>query len=106
MRGALDDRGTAGSSASSRLTCVSSGRCVRSPGCPSERSSGTAAICLSAMTFDHRARCCEALGISVEGVSTNAVRDEERRAHAAYVELIERTFWLMRAYGFSRIVAV
>lgn len=61
------------------------------------------------LSFDHRVECCRVLGVSVEGVAANAVRDQEFLAGwvpAKYVELVERSFWMARAYGFSRVVAV
>jgi creatinine amidohydrolase len=58
------------------------------------------------VTFDHRVECCVELGVSVAGVAANAARDHTREAGRQHVEVLERTYWMVRAYGFSRIVAV
>jgi creatinine amidohydrolase len=58
------------------------------------------------VTFDHRSACCADLGVSVAGVATNAARDHARGGGRQHAEVLERTFWMVRAYGFSRIVAV
>lgn len=58
------------------------------------------------LSFDHRSGCAQEMGVSAAGIVSNAVRDQARRAFAGYVELIERAFWMIRAYGFSRIVSV
>src|SRR5262249_3744559 len=59
------------------------------------------------VTFDHREECCRELGVTVAGQAANAVRDHERIGPGSetFVELVERAFWMIRAYGFSRIVA-
>jgi creatinine amidohydrolase len=57
------------------------------------------------VTFDHRVECCEELGISVAGVVNNALRDHER-VEEEHIELLERAYWMARAYGFTRIVAL
>jgi creatinine amidohydrolase len=57
-------------------------------------------------TFNHYEECCEELGVSAAGIAANAARDHARAAGRDYVDLLERTFWMIRAYGFSRIVAV
>jgi creatinine amidohydrolase len=61
------------------------------------------------LTFDHREECCGELGISVAGVAANAVRDQELLGAGTphkHVELIERSLWMTRAYGFSRVVVL
>jgi creatinine amidohydrolase/Fe(II)-dependent formamide hydrolase-like protein len=60
------------------------------------------------LTFDHREECCRELGVSVAGAAANAVRDHELIGWVPdkHVELIERSFWMARAYGFSRIVVL
>src|SRR5581483_8919342 len=58
------------------------------------------------VTRDHRDESCEELGIGSAGVAANAARDHARRAGSQHVELLERTYWMIRAYGFTRIVCV
>jgi creatinine amidohydrolase len=60
------------------------------------------------LSFDHREECCRELGVTVAGQAANAVRDDARIGAQSeqYVELVERAYWMGRAYGFSRIVAV
>lgn len=58
------------------------------------------------LSFDHRIEACQELGVSPGGVEANALRDQARGAGPAYVELIERAFWMARAYGVTRIIAV
>lgn len=57
-------------------------------------------------TFDHRVEVCAELGVSVEGVTANARRDHDRAGGRAHVDILERTYWMIRAYGFTRVVAV
>jgi creatinine amidohydrolase/Fe(II)-dependent formamide hydrolase-like protein len=58
------------------------------------------------LSFDHRVECCRELGVSLAGVAANAVRDHERIGPDSeqYVELVERSLWMARAYGFTRAV--
>lgn len=58
------------------------------------------------LTYDHRNKSCEELGISTAGVSANAVRDQSGSAGPQHIDLLERAYWMIRAYGFTRIVAV
>jgi creatinine amidohydrolase len=68
------------------------------------------------LSFDHRVECCRELGVSVAGVAANAVRDDDRvgqsspdhesHGNDAYTELLERSMWMIRAYGFTRIVVL
>jgi creatinine amidohydrolase len=57
-------------------------------------------------TFNHYEECCEELGVSAAGVGANAARDHARMAGRDHVVLLERAFWMIRAYGFTRIAAV
>ncbi len=57
-------------------------------------------------TFDHRLDCCRELGVSVAGVEANAMRDQRAGAGGQHAALLERNYWMLRAYGFTRIVAV
>jgi hypothetical protein len=60
------------------------------------------------LSFDHRDECCRELGVAVAGIIGNAVRDHKRIGprNEEYIELIERSLWMARAYGFSRIVVL
>ena len=57
-------------------------------------------------TYDHRIRVNEELGTSVNLMASLGRREVMVSAHAQHRALILRAFWMIRAYGFSRIVAI
>lgn len=66
----------------------------------------TSRVPSNSWTFDHGEECCRELGVSSAGVRANAHRDHARGAGRGHVELLERSYWMLRAYGFTRIVAL
>ncbi|MHB8508874.1 MAG: creatininase family protein [Candidatus Dormibacteria bacterium] len=58
------------------------------------------------MSFDHRGSVNRFLGTRVEAMTANASREHALGAAQQHVDLCLRSFWMIRAYGFSKIVAV
>jgi creatinine amidohydrolase len=55
---------------------------------------------------DHREGIYAQLGASQDRGVANAVRDHAAGAHEQHVALLLRAFWMIRAYGFARVVAI
>ena len=58
------------------------------------------------LTYDHRAELARELGGDAFLHAANADREQGGGALDSHVELLLRVFWGIRAYGFTRIVAI
>jgi creatinine amidohydrolase len=58
------------------------------------------------LTYDHRAELARELGGDAFLHAANADREQAAGALDRHVELLLRVFWGIRAYGFTRIVAI
>lgn len=60
----------------------------------------------SELTFDHRERLAQELGGEAGYHAANGTREQDNAALDRHADLLLRTFWMIRAYGFTRIVAI
>ena len=60
----------------------------------------------SELSFDHREKLCRELGSDAAYHAAHGQREQDAGALDRHADLLVRTFWAIRAYGFTRIVAV